>query len=174
MERLIEMKKAEKKGKLKPAQLLNPAYKRRQSLVDKPAYVPASAHAKASTTGAPGGKHSDSDRATAGAGGAKAAAKAGVQEQEQEAPPATDSDTEGEGEDDDDHEGELLLDGVKTVFATARFGASSVRLGRYAKRGYAKCVLAQPLLADSELLNASSLKGHVAVVKRGACSFVEK
>ena len=53
-------------------------------------------------------------------------------------------------------------------FATARFGASTSDFEN------ATAVLAEPILADTELHNAESVRGNLVVIKRGAVSFATK
>ena len=48
----------------------------------------------------------------------------------------------------------------------ARFGAKGQLTGRL--------VNAEPLVADAPLINSESIKGSIAVVSRGACSFESK
>ena len=67
-----------------------------------------------------------------------------------------------------DDEGELSFAGRRVPFSTARFGASSFEIAD------ANAVVACPLLADDGLQNAEAIRGNVAVIKRGACTFAQK
>lgn len=70
---------------------------------------------------------------------------------------------------DGDEDGVVVVAGKRVPFATARFGAR-----RAAFPSAVQTVVASPRKADAELRNADALRGAVAVVVRGACSFCEK
>ena len=63
----------------------------------------------------------------------------------------------------------LVVGGYRVPeITTAQFGASHAALDACI------AVQAEPILADSELTNALELRGHLAIIRRGACSFVSK
>lgn len=70
---------------------------------------------------------------------------------------------------DGEEDGVVVIAGKRVPFATARFGAR-----RAAFPSAMPTVVASPRRADSELRNADALRGAVAVVVRGECSFCEK
>ena len=62
----------------------------------------------------------------------------------------------------------LDIDGWRVPFTMARFGASSAVI----TSTDAVCTL--PLLADTALTNKSELRGKIAVMQRGTCTFFDK
>jgi hypothetical protein len=70
---------------------------------------------------------------------------------------------------DGEEDGVVVIAGRRVPFATARFGAR-----RAAFPSAMPTVVASPRRADSDLRNADALRGAVAVVVRGECSFCEK
>ena len=74
-----------------------------------------------------------------------------------------------EGAEESPEEGMVLIGNKRVLFATARFGAH-----RAAFPEAMLTVVASPRKADAPLRNADALRGNVAVVLRGGCSFCEK
>lgn len=78
-----------------------------------------------------------------------------------------DDDSDSETEDSD--KPMLIVGGSRlTEITTARFGSDHADLDACI------AVQAEPILADDELTNALELQGHLAIIKRGVCSFVKK
>jgi hypothetical protein len=71
-----------------------------------------------------------------------------------------------------DHEepddGTCIIAGREVEFAPARFG------GRVIDISEASAFCANPLIANAQLANGDTIRGNIAVVQRGVCSFVEK
>eukprot|EP01043_Picozoa_sp_COSAG02_P062020 COSAG02_NODE_8458_length_2565_cov_2.719789_2_plen_823_part_01 len=78
-------------------------------------------------------------------------------------------DDDSDSDYDDPDKPTLVVGGYRVPeVATAQFGASHAALDA--------CIAVQvePILADRDLENALELTGHIAIIRRGACSFVSK
>lgn len=85
------------------------------------------------------------------------------------APPLRDSANDASTVQDAEEDGVVVIAGKRVPFATARFGAR-----RAAFPSALPTIVASPRRADADLRNSDALRGAVAVVVRGGCSFCEK